>query len=101
MIEITKQNFSDEVLNSKEPVLVDFWADWCGPCNMIAPILGEIDAENPGIKIGKIHVEREQDLARQFGVMMIPTLLLFKDGKVAETSVGIVSKAKILEMISK
>ena len=78
---ITKDNFKAEVLDYKGTVLVDFWADWCGPCRMLSPIVDEVAAENPGIKVGKINVDEQQELSAQFGIMSIPTLLVFKDGK--------------------
>ena len=101
-ITITKNNFESEVLNSDIPVLVDFWAIWCGPCKMIAPIVEEIANEYEGkIKVGKINVDDEQELAIKYGVMSIPTIILFKNGSIADTSVGYVPKEKLVEMISK
>ena len=96
---ITKENFEAQVLDSKEPVLVDFWASWCGPCRMLSPVVDEIAGEREDIKVGKINVDEQPELASQFGVMSIPTLIVFKDGKAAETSVGVVPKAKILSML--
>lgn len=101
MIKITKENFKEEVVDCKEPVLIDFWASWCGPCNMLSPIIGEIDSEVSGVKVGKVNVDEEQELARQFGIMSIPTLVVVKDGTVEDTSVGVVSKEKILSMLGK
>ncbi len=99
-LNITKQNFQEEVLSSKQPVLIDFWAPWCGPCRMVSPIVDEIAQEQAGkIKVGKVNVDQEQELALQFGVMSIPTLLLIQDGKVAKTSIGAKPKAAILDMI--
>ena len=81
-ITITKDNFTDEVLNSKKTVLLDFWATWCGPCRMIAPIVEEIAEENDDIVVGKINVDDERELSKQFGIMSIPQVYLFKDGEV-------------------
>lgn len=98
ILHITKENFENEVLNSKEPVLVDFWASWCGPCKALAPILEEIDAELAGsVKVAKINIDEEEELAAQFRVMSIPTLLLFKNGEVVNKSVGLAPKDEVLE----
>ena len=101
IIEITKDNFQAEVLNSDKPVLIDFWASWCGPCKMLSPVVDQIADEHPEIKVGKVNVDDEGELAGQFGIMSIPTLLFFKDGKVADQSVGVRPKPFIEEMISK
>ena len=97
-ITITKANFEAEVLNSEKPVLVDFWATWCGPCKMIAPVVAEI-AENykETLKVGKINVDTEGELAVKYGVMSIPTLLLFKDGEVVKKSIGFMTKEQLTE----
>ena len=95
-ITITKDNFEAEVLNSSVPVLLDFWATWCGPCRMIAPALVEIAAENAGkLKVGKVNVDEEMELAMRFGVTSIPLLVVMKDGKVVNKAVGAMPKAKI------
>ncbi|HOR13462.1 MAG TPA: thioredoxin [Clostridia bacterium] len=99
--EITNSNFKTEVLDSSSPVLVDFWASWCGPCRMIAPVLEEVAKEKAGtVKVGKINVDEQPQLASQFGVMSIPTLVLFKGGKAVNKSVGVKPKEAILEMIN-
>ncbi len=96
---ITKDNFKAEVLDYKGTVLVDFWADWCGPCRMLSPIVDEVAAENPDIKVGKINVDEQQELSAQFGIMSIPTLLVFKDGKKISESIGLIPKEQIEKMI--
>ena len=96
---ITKDNFKAEVLDYKGTVLVDFWADWCGPCRMLSPIVDEVANENPGIKVGKINVDEQQELSAQFGIMSIPTLLVFKDGKKISESIGLIPKEQIEKML--
>ncbi len=98
-ININKNNFQSEVLNSDKPVLLDFWAPWCGPCRMVLPIVEEIAGERSDIKVGKINVDEQPELAGQFGVMSIPTLVVMKDGKVVNQSMGARPKSAILSML--
>lgn len=99
-VRLTKNNFRDEVLNSDIPVLVDFWATWCGPCRMVAPIVEEIADEYDGrIKVGKVNVDEEPDLAMQFRVASIPTLMVFKNGQLVNTAVGYRPKSDILALL--
>ena len=99
VITITKENFEAEVLRSDKPVLVDFWASWCGPCRMVAPIVEEIAAERTDAKVGKINVDEQPELANMFRIMSIPTLLVFKNGKVVNQAVGVQPKYQIEEML--
>lgn len=96
---ITKENFTKEVLESEKTVLLDFWAIWCGPCMMIAPILHEIAEENPDIKVAKINVDENPQLAAKFGIISIPTLIVMKDGKAVNKSEGLIPKEQILELL--
>lgn len=98
-ISVNKNNFNQEVLNSDKPVLMDFWAPWCGPCRMVVPLVEEIAKERSDIKVVKINVDEEQDLAMQFGVMSIPTLVVMKNGKVVNQVTGARPKAQILAML--
>lgn len=99
VIHINKNSFQNEVLNSEKPVLLDFWAPWCGPCRMVSPIVDEIASERSDIKVGKINVDEQPELAAQFGVMSIPTLVVMKDGKVINQMVGARPKSQILAML--
>lgn len=97
---LTEENFEEEVLNSDIPVLVDFWATWCGPCKMLSPVIAQIAEEKNGeIKVGKVNVDEEMELAAEYQVASIPTVLLFKDGEVVETSIGFKPKEQLLDMI--
>ncbi len=98
-LNINKNNFNEEVLNSEKPVLLDFWAPWCGPCRMVVPLVEEIAGERQDIKVGKVNVDEEPELAKQFRVMSIPTLVVVKDGKAVKRSVGAKPKDEILAMI--
>ena len=97
--DMNKENFQEEVVQSDKPVLVDFWASWCGPCRMVSPIVDEIAQERPDVKVVKVNVDQEQELALQFGVMSIPTLVVMKNGKLANKTVGAKPKAQILAML--
>ena len=96
---ITKQNFNIEVLESEKPVLLDFWATWCGPCRMIAPVVEEIAAERSDIVVGKVNVDEQPELAQKFQIMSIPTLVVIKNGKITAQKVGVQPKAVIQSMI--
>lgn len=99
-MKITSENFESAVLNSEEPVLVDFWAEWCVPCQMLAPVLDEISEEDNGVKVGKVNVDEEMQLAMEFKVSSIPMLVLFKDGKAVAKTVGVQPKEEILRMVA-
>ena len=101
LVEITDDNFETEVIKSDKPVLIDFWAVWCGPCKLIAPIVEELSTEYDGkVKIGKLDVDSNQQTSIKFGVRSIPTLLLFKEGKLKETIIGAVPKKNIVDKIN-
>ncbi|HBV68744.1 MAG TPA: thioredoxin [Clostridiales bacterium] len=99
-IKITKSNFEQEVLKSDKPVLLDFWATWCMPCKMISPVVEEIAKEVPDIKVGKINIDEQPELASTFNVMSIPTLAVMKEGKIIKTMVGVKPKSSILKMLA-
>lgn len=100
ILKITKENFEQEVLHSDMPVLVDFFATWCGPCKMLSPIIESFATDMTGVvKVGKIDIDNDMELAERYHVMQVPTLLVFKNGEVKETSVGVISKERIKELI--
>ena len=96
VVTITLENFESEVIKSDKPVLVDFWAPWCGPCRMLSPVVDEIAEENSNIKVGKVNVDEQEELAMRFGIMSIPTLIVFKNGEVTKKTMGVQPKATIL-----
>ena len=99
VLHINKNNFHEEVLGSEKPVLLDFWAPWCGPCRMVGPVLDEIAAERPDVKVCKVNVDEEFDLAAQYRVVSIPTLMVLQNGAVADKMIGARGKRQILEML--
>lgn len=99
-IELTKKNFAETVINSPVPVLVDFWATWCGPCRMISPVVEKIAETADGFAVGKVNVDEQESIAVDYQIAAIPTLLVFKGGKVVKKSVGLASEEEILEMIA-
>ena len=99
VITITKENFAQEVLQSEKPVLLDFWASWCGPCRMLSPIVDEVAEERGDVKVGKVNVDEQPELAGEFGVRSIPTLLVFEQGKLVRQAVGARPKASVLDLL--
>ena len=99
VVHITKANFEELVKNSEKPVLLDFWATWCGPCRMVAPVVEEIAAERPDYLVGKINVDEEFELAREFGIVSIPTLVVMKNGEITNKAVGYMPKEEILKLL--
>ena len=99
VVTITKENFEQEVLQSAKPVLLDFWASWCGPCRMLSPVVDEVAEDRTDVKVGKVNVDEQPELAGQFGVMSIPTLLVFEQGKLVRQAVGARPKASVLELL--
>lgn len=99
VITITKENFAQEVLQSEKPVLLDFWASWCGHCRMLSPIVDEVAEERGDVKVGKVNVDEQPELAGEFGVMSIPTLLVFEQGKLVRQAVGARPKASVLDLL--
>lgn len=101
VVKISKDNFESEVMKAEKPVLVDFWAEWCGPCKMMGPVIDQVEQAQSDVIVGKINVDEQPELAMRYNVMSIPTLILFKNGDVAEKSVGFISKEEVLDLIKK
>ena len=99
VLTVTRDNMQTEVLNAKQTVLLDFWAPWCGPCRMLSPLVDQVAGEHPEIKVVKVNIDEEQELAAQFGIMSIPTLVVVKNGREARRAVGMMPKAEILALV--
>lgn len=99
MIELTKENFQSEAVQSEQVVLVDFWADWCGPCRMLSPVVEQYALDTPAVKVGKVNVDEQMDLAMQFGVSSIPTLIVFRDGVPAAKAVGVIDMEQLKKLV--
>ncbi len=99
VLKITKDNFDDEVINSDKPVILDFWAEWCGPCKMYSPVIEELSDELTDVKVGKINIDEEFELSQKFKVMSIPTTIVIENGEVKNKAVGVQTKAEVLQML--